>query len=115
MRSPANPVDIGFCLFSSDVVSNLLEHSEGDLNLLKEVWIAEPSLAVAKLFSKTTSWVAKQKANAHLCADVWLESLCLLRLQMLPCARVCPERGLSAPAATEGSNLSSCEEETCVQ
>lgn len=114
MHSPANPLDTGFCLFSSDVISNFLEHSDGDLSLLKEAWTAEPSLAAANLFSKTASWVAKQKDNSHLCADVWLESLHLLRLQMLPCARVCPEQELSAPTATQGFNLSSCEEDTCV-
>lgn len=55
MYSPANPLDIGFCLFSSGVVSYLLRHFDGDLSLLKELWIAEPSLAAAKLFSKTAS------------------------------------------------------------
>ena len=111
MHFPANPLDIGFCLFSSDVVPNFLEHSDRDLSLLKEVWIAEPSVAAAKLFSTTASWVAKRKDNSHFCADVWLESLHLLRLQMLPCARVHPEQELSALTATQGFNLSSCEED----
>lgn len=108
MHSPANPLNIGFCLFSSDVVSNFLEHSDKDLSLLKEAWIAEPSSAAAKLFNKTASWVAKQKGNSRLCGDGWLESLHLLRLQMLPCARVRPKQELSAPAATQAFNLSSC-------
>lgn len=55
MHSPANPLDIGFCLFSSDVISNFLEHFDRDLSLLKEVWIAEPSLAAAKILSKRAS------------------------------------------------------------
>lgn len=114
MQSPANPLYIGFCLFSSDVISNFLERSDGDLSLLKEVWVAEPSLAAAKLFSKTASWVAKQKDNSRLCADVWLESLHPHCLQMLPCAGVCPEQESSALTATQGFNFSSCEEDTCV-
>lgn len=113
MHSPANPLDIGFCLFSTDVISNFLEHSDRGLSLLKEVWIAQPSLAAAKLFSKTASWVAKQKDNSRLCGGVWLESLHLPHLQMLPCARVHPEQELSAPTVTQGFNLSSCEEDTC--
>lgn len=105
MQSPANPLYIGFCLFSSDVISNFLERSDGDLSLLKEVWVAEPSLAVVKLFSKTASWVAKQKDNSRLCADVWLESLHPHCLQTLPCAGVCPEQESSALTATRVSTL----------
>ena len=110
MQSPANPLNIGFCLFSNDVISNFLEHSGSDLSLLKEVWIAEPSSAAVKSFNKTASWAAKQKDSSRLRADVWLESLHLLRLQMLPCARMPPEQELLALTVTQGFDLSSCED-----
>lgn len=71
MRSPANPLDIGFCLFSSDVTSARLEGALWQrLEFMSKSLGSRAKLSCRQVLGQTAGQAAKQKGNSCLCAAV---------------------------------------------
>lgn len=71
MRSPANPLDIGFCLLSSAVTSALLEGAVWQrLEFMSKSLGSRAKLGCRQVLSQTAGQAAKQKGNSRLRAAV---------------------------------------------